>query len=169
VTACSFIPSPRLGIPSQPTYEGLHRVSQLSRMSPSKQNSLKQTDKAITRPKSMGTNASQPSHGSHAECFSNVNGRQAHWSAAPYLYERGVWIGYLAPSSHKHSYRGLPSLNELRSNFSSFATPFPETIQGKPNEERLAVCRGCLGDDSTVFAISELKFVKPKVSLIDTV
>lgn len=97
-------------------------------------------------------------------CFNTQNHPAGHFYSANELYSRGVWIGYLAPDRCIESFRKLPSFSALRTNFKQFSAPFPPAIAGAAREERKAVCRGCIGDDSAVITLREIHFVHNTVS-----
>ena len=98
------------------------------------------------------------------DCFNSFPGPKGHFYATRELFKRGVWIGYLDKSRHSQSYYGLPSFRDLRVNHSKFSIPRPPVTQGVPGEERLAVCRGCAGQNSQLITLTEIKFVGPTVS-----
>ncbi|KAJ4377899.1 hypothetical protein N0V83_000729 [Neocucurbitaria cava] len=92
------------------------------------------------------------------DCFNMLNRAEGHFYSVNELFSRGVWIGYLALARHKESFRKLPSFNNLRNNFRTFSPPYPPTITGPVGEERNAVCRGCIGDESVMITLREIGF-----------
>lgn len=97
-------------------------------------------------------------------CFSKHNGPQRHYYAASDLYDAGIWVGFLSPERHRESYRSLPSFSKLRLNAKKFNPPFPPPVSGVAREERHAVCRGCLGDESQLITLREIAYITKTVS-----
>ncbi|KAJ8112045.1 hypothetical protein OPT61_g5498 [Boeremia exigua] len=100
-----------------------------------------------------------PSQGSMAtlyDCFDR-SGR-GHFDSADTLFDRGVWIGYLAERSRNTRYRGLPSFRELEKNYKELNLPFPNPSVGISCSDREAVCRGCFGNRSIVLQLREIRF-----------
>ncbi|CAN9390607.1 unnamed protein product [Alternaria alternata] len=94
------------------------------------------------------------------DCFSSQPHLKGHFYSANQLFQRGVWIGYLAPERQNESFRGLPSFHNLKVNYSKFRPPYPPIVQGSPRENRNAICRGCARDESALIALSEVQFGK---------
>jgi hypothetical protein len=102
-------------------------------------------------------------------CFNTQMHPKGHFYSANQLYARGIWIGYLSPDRMNEPFRGLPSFNKLKVNFSKFSPPHPQPVQGTARENRNAVCRGCVTSTSAVIALSEIQFfgktVRPSSSI----
>ncbi|RYO67553.1 hypothetical protein AA0113_g4569 [Alternaria arborescens] len=94
------------------------------------------------------------------DCFSSQPHLKGHFYSANQLFQRGVWIGYLAPERQNESFRGMPSFHLLKVNYSKFSPPYPPIVQGSPRENRNAICRGCARDESALIALSEVQFGK---------
>jgi hypothetical protein len=102
--------------------------------------------------------------GQSFECFSHLSNARGHYYSALAMCARGVWIGYLAPNNQKKSYRGLPSYQDLKTNFVDMNLPCPPSNPGTPANNRGAVCRGCFGEQSALLTLREMSFVKDRVS-----
>ncbi|KAH6616639.1 hypothetical protein C7974DRAFT_379510 [Boeremia exigua] len=89
------------------------------------------------------------------DCF-DTDGH-GHFDSVDALFDRGVWIGYLAENSLTR-YRGLPSYRELESNHKNLVLPFPTPIAHSSCSDREAACRGCFGDESRVLQLHEIRF-----------
>ncbi|CAO2648041.1 Nn.00g089630.m01.CDS01 [Neocucurbitaria sp. VM-36] len=100
------------------------------------------------------------------DCFNTQPHSWGHFYSANELFSRGIWIGYLTPDRHSESFRRLPSFSDLKTNFRKFSTPYPPTITGSVGEERISVCRGCVGDDSAVITLREIQFFQKQKLVI---
>jgi hypothetical protein len=98
------------------------------------------------------------------ECFNGLSNARGHYYSASALQARGVWVGYLAPDKQKKQYFGLPSFNELKTNFHDITLPFPPTNEAISASNPIAVCRGCFGEQSALLTLRELHFVHNRVS-----
>jgi hypothetical protein len=97
-------------------------------------------------------------------CFNRRGKSNGHFFSCHDLYDRGVWVGHLTPDKLSERYKGLPSFNELKTNCKKFNEPYPASIAGVPGDERHAVCRGCVGSQSQLITLREIKFTGKTVS-----
>jgi hypothetical protein len=98
------------------------------------------------------------------DCFNQQLHPKGHFYSANQLYARGIWVGYLSPDRMNEPFRRLPSLSDLKVNYSNFSPPHPPVVKGSARENRNAVCRGCVTASSAVIALSEVQFVGKTVS-----
>ncbi|KAF1947615.1 hypothetical protein EJ02DRAFT_449097 [Clathrospora elynae] len=92
------------------------------------------------------------------DCFNaHQNHPKGHFYSVGELFKRGVWIGYLAPHRQTESFRGLPSLSDLKVNHSRLSPPYPPTEHGVAKHNRQAICRGCATESSAPIALSEIQ------------
>ncbi|KAH7346115.1 hypothetical protein BKA66DRAFT_447790 [Pyrenochaeta sp. MPI-SDFR-AT-0127] len=94
------------------------------------------------------------------DCFNTHRQPRGHFYSANKLYSTGVWIGYLAPERHSESFRELPSFNDLKTKLEIRVALFPPTVGDTHGQTRDAVCRGCVGPNSTVIALREIQFAQ---------
>jgi hypothetical protein len=61
------------------------------------------------------------------DCFKSQLHPKGHFYSANQLYAQGICIRYLAPDRMNERFRGLPSFNNLKTNFSKFRPPQSRT------------------------------------------
>lgn len=103
---------------------------------------------------------------SQYECFNKLSSPGGHFYSTRELYARGVWVGYLAPDRQNQAYEDLPSYDELKKNWRNMSLPFPPHNQCASSVDRQAVCRGCVGDTSTLITLRDISYAKDKVSVL---
>ncbi|XPS73595.1 hypothetical protein M3J09_005739 [Ascochyta lentis] len=90
------------------------------------------------------------------DCFDTQD--KGHFYAADELYDKGVWVGYLAEGSRNTRYRQLPSFRELENNHKNLNLPYPTPLPDSSCNDREAVCRGCFGNRSIILQLREVRF-----------
>lgn len=74
------------------------------------------------------------------ECFKKHDSARGHYHSATELYDRGVWVGFLAPDRQNESYKGLPPYSELKVNCKNMELPYPPATTGSSAKTHLAIC-----------------------------
>lgn len=98
------------------------------------------------------------------DCFDSLAHSRGHFYSANRLFQRGVWIGYFAPTRQHESFRGLLSFDDLKTNYNECTPPYPPVVQGTAKDNRDAVCRDCFEQEASVISLTEIQFVSRSVS-----